>query len=202
MGLRERVMEATLGVLLARGWRGVTTEAVAKRAHISKKTLYKLFPSKEALLEAALEELLRVNFAKLDEILSSPSPPLVRVHRFLEEVTEVITRAQVAVLEQARGVSPRLWQRLEVERGRRLEAVGKLVREAQARGLVRPDLDVDMWLSLLRTVIVGLMNPERVLRERLSAHRILQTLRVVFFEGILTEEGRKALPRSEERGGT
>ncbi len=46
------------------------------------------------------------------------------------------------------------------------------------------------------------MNQERALPERLSASRILAALRFVSFEGILTEGDHKALPRSEERGGT
>lgn len=95
-------------------------------------------------------------------------------------------------------VSPGLWRRVEAERRKRLEAVGELVREAQAQGLVRPDLDVDLWLVLLRTAVEEMVNPERVLREGLSAPRILDTLRKVLFEGILTDEGRKALARYRE----
>jgi len=85
MHLREKVIDAALALILARGWRGVTTEAVAKRARISKKTLYQLFPSKEALLEAALRELLCTFFARLDAVLRSSEPPLVRVDQFLDE---------------------------------------------------------------------------------------------------------------------
>jgi AcrR family transcriptional regulator len=198
MSLREKVVDAALALILARGWRGVTTEAVAKRARISKKTLYQLFPSKEALLEAALRELLRTFFARLDAVLGSPEPPLVRVDRFLDEAAGVISQAQQQILEQARGVSPRLWRRVEAERRKRLEAVGELVREAQTQGLVRPDLDVDLWLVLLRTAVEEMVNPERVLREGLSAPRILDTLRKVLFEGILTDEGHKALARYRE----
>ncbi len=51
---QEDVIAVVLELLHTRGWRGVTTEAVARRTHISKKTLYQLFPSKDDLLETAL----------------------------------------------------------------------------------------------------------------------------------------------------
>ena len=195
---RGEVVEAACDLLLTRGWRGVTTDAVARRARISKKTLYRLFPNKEALLEAALRALVESSLARLDEILQAPEPPLLRVGRFLEELAEIFTQIQRQLLDQAREFNPRVWARIEAERRRRLKLVGELVREAQTQGLVRPDLHVDLWLALLRTAVEKMLNPERVLREGLSAPRILDTLRKVLFEGILTDEGRKALARYRE----
>jgi hypothetical protein len=60
---------------------------------------------------------------------------------------------------------------------------------------VRPDLRIDLWLLLLRTAVEGLMNPQRVLREGLAASEMVEVLRMVLFEGILTPEGRAALRR-------
>ena len=195
MADRDEVAEAVCDLLLTRGWRGVTTDTVARRARISKKTLYRLFPNKEALLEAALRALVESSLARLDEILQAPEPPLLRVGRFLEELAEIFTQIQRQLLDQAREFNPRVWARIEAERRRRLKLVGELVREAQTQGLVRPDLHVDLWLVLLRTAAEEMVNPERLLREGLSAPRILDTLRKVLFEGILTDEGRKALAR-------
>jgi AcrR family transcriptional regulator len=179
----------------------VTTEAVARRAHISKKTLYQLFPNKEALLEAALMALIDRFSAHLDTVLSSDMPPLQRVDRFFVVLVGIISQVQRQILDQAREFSPRLWRQVEVERRKRLEVVGALVRHAQEEGLVRPDLDVGLWLVLLRTAVEGLVNPETVLRENLSVERILETLRRVLFEGILTEQGRSVLARYRKRKG-
>ncbi len=141
-------------------------------------------------------------FSHLDTILRVDSPPLQRVDRFLIELTAILSQAQRQILNQAREFNPKLWQRVEAERKKRLEAVGNLVRQAQEEGLVRPDLDVDLWLILLRTAVEGLVNPETILRENLSVGRILETLRKVLFEGILTEQGRNVLARYRKERGT
>lgn len=108
-------------------------------------------------------------------------------------MSQIIGQVQGQILEQARGISPRLWARVEAERGKRLEAIGKLVSRAQEEGLVRPDLRIDLWLLLLRTAVEGLMNPQRVLREGLAAAEVVEALRMVLFEGILTEAGRTTI---------
>jgi AcrR family transcriptional regulator len=50
--MRERLLEATLGVLSRAGPRKLSMSAVAANAGVSRVTLYRWYPSKEALLEA------------------------------------------------------------------------------------------------------------------------------------------------------
>lgn len=47
---RLRILEATLDLILANGWCGLTMEAIAARARVSKTTIYRWWPSKGAVL--------------------------------------------------------------------------------------------------------------------------------------------------------
>ena len=49
---RERILDATLGVLARSGPRKLTLSAVATAAGVSRPTLYRCFPSKKKLLDA------------------------------------------------------------------------------------------------------------------------------------------------------
>ncbi|MDC0672715.1 TetR/AcrR family transcriptional regulator [Nannocystis radixulma] len=51
----EAILEATIRVLLARGYDRTTTIAVAERAGVSVGSLYQYFPNKEALVAALVE---------------------------------------------------------------------------------------------------------------------------------------------------
>lgn len=53
---RAKIVEATRKLFLARGYGGTTMSEVAARCHISKRTLYELFPSKTDLLGAIIEQ--------------------------------------------------------------------------------------------------------------------------------------------------
>lgn len=48
------ILEATLGILQEQGYRGVTIEGVAARAGVARPTIYRRWPSKPAMVVAAL----------------------------------------------------------------------------------------------------------------------------------------------------
>lgn len=50
MALRDRILHAAFGAFLEHGYTGTSTLEIATRAKVSKRELYALFPSKEAML--------------------------------------------------------------------------------------------------------------------------------------------------------
>ena len=50
----QAILDATLGILLEQGYRGVTIEGVATRAGVGRPTIYRRWPSKPAVVVAAL----------------------------------------------------------------------------------------------------------------------------------------------------
>jgi AcrR family transcriptional regulator len=53
-GLRERILNAAFGAFVERGYAGTSTLEIATRARVSKRELYALFKSKEAMLIAGI----------------------------------------------------------------------------------------------------------------------------------------------------
>jgi TetR/AcrR family transcriptional regulator, mexJK operon transcriptional repressor len=56
--LSERILEVATGLFLGDGYGATSIEAVARHAHISKRTFYHRFPGKEALFEAVVRRLI------------------------------------------------------------------------------------------------------------------------------------------------
>ncbi|MBB2909858.1 AcrR family transcriptional regulator [Streptosporangium becharense] len=52
----QQIFQATLELLAAKGYQGLTVEGVAERSGVNKTTIYRWWPSKAALLAAALVE--------------------------------------------------------------------------------------------------------------------------------------------------
>lgn len=63
---RQRLLQAARAAFLETGFAGTTMEGVARRAQISKVTLYKHFADKQALFEAVVRELVDEVQAQID----------------------------------------------------------------------------------------------------------------------------------------
>ena len=70
---REQLLDATLGLIAAEGYAGVSMEAVARAAGVSKPVVYDLFPDRGALLQALLEREEARALATLATV--TPEPP-------------------------------------------------------------------------------------------------------------------------------
>ncbi|MCB1636015.1 MAG: helix-turn-helix transcriptional regulator, partial [Xanthomonadales bacterium] len=60
-----QLLEAAFALFLERGFAATRIDDIAERAQVSKGTVYLYYPSKEALLTAAVEELLLPRLANL-----------------------------------------------------------------------------------------------------------------------------------------
>jgi len=83
---RERILAAAEDVFLESG-AGVSLEDVAKRAGVGIGTLYRRFPTREALLAAAYSERFQA-FAKISRERAAGLDPLSALSMYLEELVQ------------------------------------------------------------------------------------------------------------------
>src|SRR5580692_2369952 len=70
---RERVLKAAFALFRRRGFAGASTLEIATRAQVSKRDLYALFPTKDAILTACIAERARRMRAPLDLAATAPA---------------------------------------------------------------------------------------------------------------------------------
>ncbi|MFD7654777.1 TetR/AcrR family transcriptional regulator [Actinosynnema sp. NPDC059797] len=78
-GGRERVLTAASSLFARRGITATTMEDVAAEAPVSKRTLYAHFPTKEDLVLAQLEHVLRSGYTLLETLARTDLPPRDRI---------------------------------------------------------------------------------------------------------------------------
>ncbi|SMF02452.1 transcriptional regulator, TetR family [Tistlia consotensis] len=165
---RARILRAAALLLRGRDLDALHMDAVAAEASIGKATLYRYFPSKDALLLAVLDAGLGELAARLQDC-ASIADPLARLLAMVEEITSV-TGDQLACLRlvdgQQRGLTEQ-WRRLF--RRHRAAIVGALrgaLAEGAAGGRLRP-VDLEVAPSLIVGMVRGSLAP--VLHDGASA---------------------------------
>lgn len=144
---RERVLEAAKAVF-SEGGPDASLEAVARRAGVGIGTLYRHFPTREALYEAVYRREVE-QLAELAEELKADPAPAEALRRWLRSnVAFVATKKGMATALALAAHKPPDLMAYSFER--LTKAVGLLLERAVAAGEIRPDIGPD---DLLRALI-------------------------------------------------
>lgn len=144
---RERLLQAAKAVFSA-GGPEASLEAVAKRAGVGIGTLYRHFPTREALFEAVYRREVQ-QLSDLAEQLREEADPLKALRRWLRSNVEFVAtkKGMMAALELAVHGSSDLYAHTFE---RLTKAVGGLLDRAVAAGVIRSDISPE---DLLRALV-------------------------------------------------
>jgi AcrR family transcriptional regulator len=144
---RERVLEAATAVFSA-GGANASLEAVARRAGVGIGTLYRHFPTREALFEAVYRREVQ-QLGELAEQLKSEANPVEALRRWLRSNVEFV--ATKKGMSAALALTVQGTSHLHAYSFDRLtKAVGALLDRAIAAGEIRSDVSPE---DLLRTLV-------------------------------------------------
>jgi AcrR family transcriptional regulator len=149
---RERLLVAAGQVFEEKGLEASVAD-VARAAGVGMGTLYRRFPSKDALIEALVSEVLEATIAMAEEAATLPDG--TGLEHFLHAVS--------AYHAEHLGCLPKLWSSHHVVQAARREIAGHLadlLADAQAHGRVRAEL-TSTDLSLVMWSIRGVLETTR-----------------------------------------
>ncbi|WP_426955094.1 TetR/AcrR family transcriptional regulator [Muricoccus radiodurans] len=134
---RERVLEAAKAVF-SRGGGSASLEAVAREAGVGIGTLYRHFPTREALYEAVYRREVE-QLVELAAALRAEPSPVEALRRWLRANVEFVAtkKGMVAALALAAQSSSHL---IAYSLDRLTQALGELMRRAAAAGEIRADV--------------------------------------------------------------
>jgi AcrR family transcriptional regulator len=145
-GLTESILDATIALAAEEGLDDLTLDVIAARANVGRPTIYRRWPSKEALFAAAIEKM-------VDDYFVEPNTGNIR--------DDLVEFARLSI-DRVQGPLRSVWtaffhvdqSHLAPEASRRArEANLTMVRDAIDRGELRPDTDPLLLVELIFGVI-------------------------------------------------
>lgn len=181
---RESILLGAVDVFNQRGYDATSMGVLAENLGITKSAIYHHVPSKEHLLEIALDRALGGLEGVLADPLATTGPAVSRLDFVLRAATEVLTQQlpYVTLLLRLRGNTE--LERAALERRRAFNrAVAALVGEAQADGAIRSDVDSRAITRLLFGMINSVADWYRP-DGPVSAAKVADDIVAVAFGGI------------------
>jgi AcrR family transcriptional regulator len=191
--LRSRVVEAAAALFLNRGFVRVTADDIAARLGISKATLYKVFHGKEDILRAVVRGYLAQVLARVERLIADGSLGFVeKMVALLTLLGDQMARLEPVLVRDLQKHAPGIWGEIEAFRQEKIGKNFRVILESGRReGFFREDVDLDLLLGMFAGLVREFVNPAALLRSGRSAAETFESVIKVFFQGILTDKGRR-----------
>jgi AcrR family transcriptional regulator len=155
---REQLLDAALSVIVQRGYEGVSIEAIARTAGVTRPVIYDHFPNLGRLLQALIEREERDALEQLAVVLpdlTGEGEPAelfaAAVERFLDGVVTWPDNWRIILLAPY-GTPPIVREHVERNRARVLARIEAMVRWAIDRSTLPAELDVELCARAIRSL--------------------------------------------------
>src|SRR5262245_32329974 len=149
--VRSRILSAAAALFAERGYGDATTREIARRADVAEQVIFRIYPTKQALFDAAVLEPFDEFLSEFtDRWLAAPTPggnPEEVLQQFVEELHDLVrqNRQLVAALASSGSLTARTQPALD-----KLEKMGTVI--AETHGL---PFDPELSVRIAAVMVVG-----------------------------------------------
>jgi len=184
--IRARVREIAHALYFANGFSATSSDAIAKAAGISKKTLYRLFTSKEELLRVVMHATMRAIEIESDPMYDNHEMEFKRkTSLMLEYISSRYSLfSSNAVIADFRRHAPDVWNEVELWLVKRREKFRSVIEDGIAKNHIRPDLTSRMMLAIYMTIISRCIEHASLEEGNVTPGEVYSGFVKIFYEGI------------------
>jgi len=189
---KERILEMAKDRLFKLGFNKVTLDELSTDLGISKKTMYKYFPSKDELVKTIVWMMLRRVEKEVQRITEEEKPFVHKLADLILYIGKTIGSFSKSFQMDMRRFAPLIW--VEAEKFRQEHIVSKMIemiRRAKKENVFRNDINDEVIVMMLSSCFQNILTPDVLAEHSFSPKEAMYTIFHVIFEGALTEDARK-----------
>jgi len=189
---RKRITAHAERVFRERGFRKVTIEELCADLGMSKRTFYRHFADRDALVVAVVVERVEGYVPTILENLTSTGPvdEILRTH-FDLLIHNVLANVSTQMMVDIQVLMPELWDRIDQFRSGAVGIITELLRRGQNEGSIRPDIDPTVAGKLIQGILTNVAHPKFMAEQKLSFDQFITTFKELLLQGVL-------VPKKEE----
>ncbi len=195
----EQILEEGFESIAQTGIKSFTVESLASRLGMSKKTIYKFFPTKENLIQKIVIFMTGKIELLFKKVRENGENPVIQFVKVMEHISTFATKAPVQRLVQLKTSYPAVWKEIETFRLNRQQDFYEIFKSAQEQGLARSDVNMKHFSIVFINMINNTFQPEFFLKNDLPIKDTVVGFVNVVAKGIFTEKGMKAMQNYKER---
>ena len=190
---KEHILEQGFEALSRDGVRFFTVESLAGHLGMSKKTIYKFFPTKEILIEKIVAFFTGMVKRKFKSVVESDENPVVKFNQVMDFIMDKISRISMDKVVEVKNRYPKVWEKIEAFRISLTNDFAAIFIEAQEKGFARKDVDMKVVATIYTNIINSTFQPEFFLKNNLAPVDTINLFVNIITEGMFTEKGISAI---------
>ena len=187
---KDKILEYAYSRFIAEGFFRTTMDELANELGVSKKTIYKYFPSKEKLVEDIAEGIISQTKCDMEEVIDAKTDVVSKFVKILDVYNSKIIRCSEKWYRDLQIHTPHIWKRIEKIRSEKIyESLGKLIKQGKREGLIAgypPEIVITSFIAMVRSV----MNPDFIMQNKFSMKEAFEYSFEMLLNGILTTQGK------------
>ncbi|HIA94638.1 MAG TPA: TetR/AcrR family transcriptional regulator [Candidatus Marinimicrobia bacterium] len=195
----NQILEEGFDSVAETGVRAFTVESLAKRLAMSKKTIYKFFPTKEKLIRSIMQFVFTQINSTFKRVMADESNPAVQFIKIMETITKFAGKAPLNKIAELKSLYPDIWKEIESFRLSHQEDFYTILYNAQEQGLARDDINMRSASIIYINIINSTFQPEFFLKNDLAIGETIRGFVQVVARGIFTDKGLKAIKGYHEQ---
>lgn len=175
------------------GVRAFTVDALSKRLAMSKKTIYKFFPTKENLIHSIMHFVFGQINGVFKKVMTEEPNPALQYIKIMEKICKFSGRTPVHKLVELKSLYPQIWKEVESFRLSHQEDFYIILKNAQDQGLAHSDINMKSVAIVYINIVNSTFQPEFFLKNDLPIRDTIHGFVQIVARGIFTEKGMKTV---------
>lgn len=188
---QNKIVELTEEKFFRDGFYKTTMDEVASELGMSKKTIYKFFPSKDDLVKAIANHFMEGVKSKVVPALNSDKNAIEKLAELNKILAKISEKVSTKRMDEIKTYFPSLWNEIDNFRTKMMFAnITKVIDQGKAEGLF-VDYPTPIIMNTLVSSIRATVNPEFILNNNFSISEAALFVFKIVIGGIVTDKGKK-----------
>lgn len=193
---QDKILELGEEWFYKNGFYKTTMDEIASELRMSKKTIYKFFPSKEDLVKAVVQQFMNKMKSKIIPILTNEKNAIEKLEGLMEILARASQKISPRMLDEMRRHLPSLWNQIDKFRAEMMFGnITKVIDQGKDEGLFL-DYPTPIVMNMLVSSVRAIVNPEFILNNNFSIIEAGFTTFKIMIGGICTEKGKKVFNKT------
>jgi AcrR family transcriptional regulator len=188
---QTKIIEQIEDKLFKEGFYKTTMDDVASELGMSKKTIYKFFPSKDDLIMAIAKHFMNRMKSKIVPALNSDKNAIEKLAELINILATASDKVSPKRMDEIRKYFPNLWNEIDSFRTKMMFGnITKVIDQGKKEGLFI-DYPTTIIMNILVASIRNIVNPDFILNNNFSIIEAARFAFKIIIGGIVTEKGKK-----------